>query len=351
MTTRKSVILVVDGDAWVHRAMAAVVSSDEFDVVPCTSARGALNACCAIDPACVVAELELSDESGIWLAAAIRQEPGSVNAVPIVLTSSRTDQDAHLSALRGGADVLVPKPIRVLELVAQVKALVAMAARLRGDRGSILPPSSIDGRPRAMIGDLDRMSVATVLGALELDRRSGELVLRGSTRDRKLTLELAGGTLVGGRRGNALLRPVEALRVALAWDGRRFEFVPGPDHATPVGADSFGNMILTAIRMNEAEAAEKDAALRAALDAASSAELPGALPSRTASGFAPSHQSGTRRKVTPLDAVSPKSPPPLARPTAPGSRLVESMAPLARPDPRAEQEGDGTTLKLGGKRF
>lgn len=349
MTRRKSVILVVDGDVWVHRAIAAVVSSDEFDVVPCTTARGALNACCALDPACVVAELELSDESGLWLATAIRKELGAVNAVPIVLTSSRNDQEATVTALRGGADVLVPKPIRVLELVAQVKALVAMAARLRGDRGSVLPPSSIDGRPRAIIGDLGRMSVATVLGALELDRRSGELVLRGRTRDRKLTLELAEGALVGGRRGNAILRPVEALRVALNWDGRRFEFVPGPDRAAPTGADSFGTMILHAIRLNEAEVAEKDASLRAALDLASAAELPIMAPPRPNAGFSPSHQSGTRRKVTAPGGASSHAPAPIARPMAPGSRLVESMAPAARVDPRAEQD-DGTTLRLGGKR-
>src|SRR4051794_35950993 len=121
MVGRKHVIVVVDGDAWVHRAIAAVISGEEFDVVPCTTARGALNAVCALDPACVVAELDLPDETGLWLTGAIRGEAGRVAAVPVILTSARRDEESRLTALRGGVDVFITKPLRVLELVAQLK--------------------------------------------------------------------------------------------------------------------------------------------------------------------------------------------------------------------------------------
>src|SRR4051812_24529190 len=116
MANDKCVIVVVDEDEWVHRAIAAVLPAEAFDVVPCSTARGALNACCALDPECVIAELGLltsevqsegreagaEAEDGVWLAAQIRRQPSSIAAVPIVLMSAKTDEETRLRALKGG---------------------------------------------------------------------------------------------------------------------------------------------------------------------------------------------------------------------------------------------------------
>jgi DNA-binding response OmpR family regulator len=349
----RSIVVVVDVDAWVHRAIAAVISSDGFDVVPCTTARGALNACCALEPDCVVTELALPDVDGLWLASALRDQGGNVGAIPIVLASGRPDEETRIAALRGGADVFVPKPLRILELVAQIKALVSMARRLRPERSSVLPGDA----PRALRGDLARMSVATVLGALELERRSGELVLRRP--GERVVLDLASGLITGGRGSSrpnerTPLTPLEALRRALRWDAGRFDFAPGPDRAAPAHAEPFGSLVLAAIRLDEDPARASLPSLSGLdLSAPASSHTSGTRPAAPAvSAFrasaAPPLPSAPRASAT--SGTRPKvAPPPLpaaARATGLGSKLVESMVPSARPDPRAEPDDDAATRKV-----
>src|SRR5262245_29811596 len=131
----RSLLVVVDGDARVQRAIAAntpqTVTGDKIEVVPCTTARGALNACCALEPQCVLTELDLADVDGLWLTQALRTQASRVATVPIMMMSSTEDEAIRLRALRGGVDVFVSKPFLPVELVAQIRALIAMSSRLR----------------------------------------------------------------------------------------------------------------------------------------------------------------------------------------------------------------------------
>src|SRR4029079_11431087 len=97
--------------------------------------------------------------------------------------------------------------------------------------------------------------VATVLSALELERRSGELALSGGPPGRRrLSLDIASGALVGGRVGAMHLAPVDALGEALRWPGHRFQFNPGTPVPAPAKAESIGALVLQSIRRDEAEA-------------------------------------------------------------------------------------------------
>lgn len=320
METKRSTVVVADGDSWVRSALAAVMASDGFDVVSYTTAREALNACCALVADCLVTELALPDRDGLWLAARLREEPGSIARLPILVTAVDRDERARVAALTAGADVFVAKPLRILEVAAQVKALVAMSHRLRAERPSVLPPMA--DQPRAIHGDLSRMTVATVLGALELERRSGDVVLLEPTGAReRMVLELASGLLVGGKlsRGAARiepLSPIDALQRALDWAGHRFEFVPKNDRPTPRNAESFGKLMFRLMQVNEP---------RVSLLSLSELEAP------PAAQHALSSKSGTRPK-------HPPPPPPANRVKAPGRSLAEPITLGRRVDPRAEPE-------------
>jgi hypothetical protein len=125
-----------------------------------------------------------------------------------------------------------------------------MATRIR-DRAAISSmeragkketPSS--GSPAVpLTGRLEAMPIASVLAALELDRRSG--VVRIHAPDTlALDLVLAGGLLVGGRQGGAGLDPAEALRRALAPSVGRLDFVPGEAHAAPPRAVTLARLLI-----------------------------------------------------------------------------------------------------------
>src|SRR5262249_53754587 len=155
--------------AWVARALLAALPGG-FEVVPCTTARGALNACCALEPDAMVTGSMLADESALWLALTLRAQSIAAAATPIIMLSPAEEEERIIAALQSGIDVVVPRPFALVELWAQIQALVNMAARMRkgearGSSSSFLPGGA-DGPRRAIIGDLVRMPVATVLGAL-----------------------------------------------------------------------------------------------------------------------------------------------------------------------------------------
>lgn len=408
----KNVLVVVDRNAWVHRSIAAEGSAEGFEVVSCTTARGALSLCCALEPVCVVAELALPDHDGLWLVSQLRAQPSEVAAAPFVMTSSDYQEETRIQALRTGADVFLPKPFNPVELIVQVRALLMLAARIKLHRAPILPvhPAAPDGHERAIIGDLDRISVATALTSLELDKRSGHLILAGGLEGRRrLQLTLASGALIGGLSGGVPFGALEALREALRWSGKRFEFWPSDRIAPPSSATSIRELVLAAVRLDEArplgESSGKDAGSRtstgssprnkaAALDldsawgpvdeghfhndgprvstarpktpSASSAAwavarafedahhptgaLP--LPPPSARGLTPRPGSVTAPARTPSGTLTPSPSSPPSSPgydssirrsdpgraplTAPGRRLVESVSPSWRPDPRAD---------------
>lgn len=312
---QKRMLVVVERDAWVHHALADDAAG--FELVECSTARAGLNACCALEPDCLLTALRLNDFDGFWLIEAIRAQPGEVGAIPVVAMAPRNlpkrqgnDDPVRVQALRAGADVVLQKPLEVIEVMAQVQALIALTTRM-GARRRRLPGLDED---ELLAGDLEQTPAAGVLTLLELEQRSGELhlTIRADPR-RRLILTLASGALIGGWIDNSPLMPLEAMRMALRWEGRRFEFVPGPAQTPSQGA-TVGELLLEALRP------QPPAAWRDLFDGTDLPEV-------------------SARKPATRVLPGPRQSGPLRAP-APGYRLVESVAPSARVDPRVESEAE-----------
>lgn len=323
-------LVVVDTDASLQRAVARVASAAGLDVVLCVTARAAFNACAALSPDCLVAAVSPSDHEGFWLLAALRARPDEAGAMPLIALAAR-DPGAHaasltrIQALEAGADVVLQKPIETSELVAQVKALTKMAARV-GVRRGVVSGADVSG---ALTGDLDLEPVSDVLRVLEAKRWSGALHLgdRGFA-SRVLVIELGAGALLGGRLGDRSLAPVDTLREALAWSGRRFELVPGPMPAGSRGSASLAELLRRVLWAPGAPP----------LGARTEDDLPEVSTRRRSppptldADSAETH--GAHHAVT-ATARSIPAPSP-SRPS--GGGVVESVQPSIRPDPRAERE-------------
>ena len=247
-------IVVVDPDPETHRALAEC-GDPGLQLVECVSARRGFNTCCAMEPACLVTELSLPDQDGMWLAASIRGQAGAVASTPIVMISTRDDAATRVRALRGGVDLFLTKPIRAVEIVAQVRALAAMASRIRARsaisaaaRGIVreAPPSS-RGQTGTLAGSLERTSIATVLAVLELERRTGDLRITASARAPALVLHITSGALESGRLGDRPLVALDAVQAALATRSGRFEFSSGADRPAPPTAAPMSQLLLAAM--------------------------------------------------------------------------------------------------------
>lgn len=260
---QSGLLLLVDADRRAQKGITRVATEMGLEVVACDSARAGLNAACALEPAAIVTELELPDFDGYWFVAQIRQQPTEVAASPIVVVTHEIDTSSRAGTLKAGADVFLQKPIAPADLLAQTRALIEMAQRMRerrpatasgpGPMGPGLLPAPMAAPAIAAphllppSGGLDRFPAATVLVALELERRSGKVTLRPpGALGPPLEIDVASGLLLGGRIQGRALDPLAVVRVALAMHDGYFEFVTGPDRPAPPTADFTGKLMALA---------------------------------------------------------------------------------------------------------
>jgi hypothetical protein len=157
-----------------------------------------------------------------------------------------------LQGLNVGADLYLTRPFHNEEVVAQVGALIDMANRLRQQRDSFSAEAPTSSRVGAAFsGDVAQMSVATVLTLLELERRSGELKVRGEGHHVAL-LELHDSTFASGTMDAKALSSTELLREVLRWKKGSFSFRGKQGLSSDSGEQQkIGGLLLEAMRLED----------------------------------------------------------------------------------------------------
>jgi two-component system, OmpR family, response regulator len=249
-------VLVIEDDEWVSRLLSAAIRDAGYDVVVCGTAKAGLDTACAVEPDCIICDVDLPDHDGYHVARNVRTQPSRVAVTPFLFLSGLDDQESRLEGFHVGADVYMTKPFRVDEVVAQVGALVQMAARLRARRDSFLSIPAAEGS--AIEGDLGQMSIATVLTVLEMERRTGTFEV--ISKKRRAQLDIAAGFIVQGTVGGTEVSPLAALRTMLGWNVGRFSFAPLPGRDPPTAQKSIGAFLIEAVRLEDETAREAEGA-------------------------------------------------------------------------------------------
>lgn len=246
----RGLVLVIEDDESVSGPLADAIRDAEYDVVVCATASAGLETALAIEPDCLVCAMAMPDHDGYWVAQNVRIQRSRVAVTPFLFLSSRHDQEARLEAYHVGADVYLTKPFLADDVVAQIGALVHMAARLRVQRESML--STPAATPTAITGDIGMMSITTVLTVIEMERRTGTMeVVCGN---RRAELKLVSGSAVRGAIGGTQVSALTALRTMLTWKSGRFSFVPQIDLDGEVGHKSIGAFLMEAVRLEDESA-------------------------------------------------------------------------------------------------
>ncbi|MCD2180482.1 response regulator transcription factor [Rhizobium sp. GN54] len=121
-------ILVVDDEPAIRKLLDVGLSSQDFLVQGAQNAKAAITMAASETPDLVLLDLGLPDMGGHELLAKWRAEGVSF---PIIILSSRTDEEGIVKALELGADDYVTKPFRMNELVARIR--VALRHRLQAN--------------------------------------------------------------------------------------------------------------------------------------------------------------------------------------------------------------------------
>lgn len=236
-------ILVVEDDPFQAMLLLDALSQLRAEILQAGNGMEALHVARQGGPDLILLDAVLPDMDGFQVARGLKGDP-TTRDIPLIFLTARDRIDDKLKGLEIGADDYITKPFHFEELLARVRRVLQRAGRRRA-----APPPPAEP---LLKGRLEAMSLTNLIQMLDLDRKSGELVLTRGEERGQIYFEEGQIThaLQGGRRGEA------AIYRLLTWTGGEFELVaprnPAPEDAR-VQQSNQTLLMEGARRMDEAE--------------------------------------------------------------------------------------------------
>lgn len=135
-------ILLIDDEPQILRALKTILSSNYFRVATATSGEQGIALAVAQPPDVIILDLSLPDMDGLQVCEQIREW----SRVPIIVLSVREGEKDKVAALDKGADDYLTKPFGIEELLARIRVALRHAEQSLGNRQSVITagPVSID---------------------------------------------------------------------------------------------------------------------------------------------------------------------------------------------------------------
>ena len=211
-------VLVADDEPYVVLAIAEVLEGLPATVMTAQDGEEALKLARGERPDLILLDVKMPGLDGFQVATALKKDPATAS-IPLVFFSALGAPSEKVRGLELGADDYVTKPIDAEELKARVRTI------LRRNRPSRRPAPLGSGQ-------LQAVSLATLVGTLETERRTTRLLLvRGDERGEVVFVDghIARATQ-GPRQGEA------AVYEMLSWHEGSFQMA-AVDPAQQVGGE------------------------------------------------------------------------------------------------------------------
>ena len=208
-------ILIVDDAATVRMYHRAILEAAGYAVEEAVNGIEALEKALTAAYDLYLVDVNMPKMDGWQLLRLLRTKP-QFATVPLLFTTTLSSEADRLRGYRLGVDDYLAKPFRVGELRARVHRLLARVPA-RQSVPQVAPPAA-----RSLHGDLAHVSLASVLGLFELERRTGRLTAQEDTTG---VVTLRDGLLVDAVVEGGRIRGKEALFVMLGWSRGDFDFV------------------------------------------------------------------------------------------------------------------------------
>jgi DNA-binding response OmpR family regulator len=290
-------VLVVDDDPWSQRMVSSVLTHAGHIVDLAADGWEGLVAADHTPPDLLVVEVRLPTADGWKLVETLRSRPEMAN-LPALFLTTFTEQDRRGTCFRPESDDVLVTPFRLEDLTARVDRLLntnsgegptAVTATLPGsseDAGSrgdasvppappqppVPPPEAIT-RPlqtpwgqrsvdrnkparMALAGTLEQFGAASVLMLLDLERRSGVLIVTAALGRGRIYVR-EGRVLRATVEGQPQLKATMAVFELLTWSEGRFEFHAGPVEGEDEIGSSTSFLLLEGARLQDEDAATK----------------------------------------------------------------------------------------------
>jgi len=224
-------ILVVDNDPWIQRTVATALGRWGHLVTLAGDGEGALASALHAPPDLVITAVALPGIDGWCWWEQLRAQPELAATPALFLTPS---QAAGVRGFEPGRDERLTKPFRVEELERTISVLLTRVSPASGSlrvpwvtRGAEAEKESSGYRPlSALRGDLDQIALSSVLIVLEMERKSGILLLERDLGTARLFLR-KGRVIRADIDPDRRVAGAAAVYETLTWTDGSFDFLVG----------------------------------------------------------------------------------------------------------------------------
>lgn len=227
-----SKILVIDDDVWYRERAAQLMREAGHDVKTADNGVRGLSAALSFEPDLVLTDVQMPVMDGWQLVRMLRARPTLANT-PVVFVTSLGSDEQRLQGYRLGVDDYISKPFNDELLALRIERVLDRARAY---------PRNIMGK-KALRGSLRQVSMSSLLSYLDIEKRTGLLLLVQS--DAIATLYLRDGAVmqVDLPEDADHLVGVDRLFHVLGWDKARFELA----EAAVAELDSIGMSVTDAL--------------------------------------------------------------------------------------------------------
>ena len=131
VNTGKKTVLIVDDSKSIRSLVKFVLQSEGYEVVDAEDGQKGWDVLQRIsnDISLVLTDYEMPNMSGPELVTKIREQ-NKYDGIPVIMLTSRKDEEDEVFGLESGADDYIGKPVEPMKLQARVRKILAMYARI-----------------------------------------------------------------------------------------------------------------------------------------------------------------------------------------------------------------------------
>ena len=137
--SNQPLILVVDDEPQILRALRTILSANRYRVITASRGEEGLALVATQDPDIVILDLGLPDMNGLQVCSQLREW----SQVPIIVLSVRENEKDKVAALDHGADDYLTKPFGIEELLARIRVALRHAEQKGKETQSIITTGSL----------------------------------------------------------------------------------------------------------------------------------------------------------------------------------------------------------------
>ena len=223
-------ILVADDDAWILHMVTTVLEKRGYVVDTACDGEQALEKAIAEPPDLVITDVMMPKMDGWRLVKALRSRV-EFAFVPVIFLSALSSDDDRIRGFELGADDYMPKPFRFEELDLRVAKTLKHRLAVEEKTRQHLNKSKSKSAPSptdvgsGLGGNLGQVGLSSLLTLLEMERKSGILVISDDNSKDVGRIFLRAGRVVSARiEGRSEPVNEECVFFMLSWVAGAFEF-------------------------------------------------------------------------------------------------------------------------------